>query len=82
MSEKDRASKRMQTCRFAAFDASLYLDSHPDDQNALIYFNKYKQLGDKAVYEYETKYGPLTHGGLMGEKSWDWVKTSWPWELT
>jgi spore coat protein JB len=81
MSEKDRALKRVQIFTFAAFDASLYLDSHPDDQSALNYFNKYKQLGEKAVCEYETKYGPLTHNGLTGEKSWDWVKTSWPWEL-
>ncbi len=81
MNEKERALRRVQISEFAAFDASLFLDSNPDDQNALNYFKKYKQLNERAVCEYETKYGPLTHSGLMGDKSWDWVKTSWPWEL-
>lgn len=82
MSEREKALKRVQICKFAVLEAALFLDSHPDDQNALNYFNKYKQLCEKAVCEFEAKYGPLTFGGLTSEKSWDWVKTPWPWELT
>jgi spore coat protein JB len=81
MNERERALKRVAICKFAALEAALFLDSHPDDQDALSYFNKYRQLSDKAVYEYESKYGPLTHGGSTSEKSWDWVKTPWPWEI-
>ncbi|MDD4772126.1 MAG: spore coat protein CotJB [Eubacteriales bacterium] len=81
MSEKDRALRRVQMSGFAALETALFLNSHPDDENALNCFNKYKQLNERAVLEYEAKYGPLTHRGQMDNKSWDWVKTAWPWEL-
>lgn len=38
MTEKQKAMRDVQEHGFAAVDASLYLDSHPDDESAVQYF--------------------------------------------
>ena len=45
---------------FAAYDALLFLDTHPDDADALAYFRKHSRMRNAALKEYERLYGPLT----------------------
>ena len=45
---------------FVVIELSLYLDTHPTDQNALKYFNHYNRLANQARQEYSSKYTPLT----------------------
>lgn len=45
---------------FAVVEISLYLDTHPKDEEAIAYFNHFKELRIKALKEYECQYGPLT----------------------
>jgi spore coat protein JB len=64
---------------FCALDMSLYLDTHPDDAEALAYFNQCNALYQNAMEAYEESYGPLTLSG--GElTSWDWNTAPMPWE--
>jgi spore coat protein JB len=64
---------------FCALDMSLYLDTHPSDEQALDYYNQCSSLYQNAVDTYEQNYGPLALSG-GGLKSWDWNSTPMPWE--
>lgn len=41
----------INTVSFAVDDIQLYLDTHPDDEEALAYFHKYKEQRVKALKE-------------------------------
>lgn len=53
MTEKQKAMRDVQEHGFAAVDASLYLDSHPDDESAVQYFRNVckKQQQAQEVYQ-------------------------------
>lgn len=65
---------------FAAYDAALFLDTHPDDLEALNYFYCALSLSQQAVQAYEEQCGPLSIGGVMDENYWSWLSDPWPWE--
>ena len=62
------------------YDTMLFLDTHPDDAEALAYFNKLSPLRQQAVQEYEMQFGPLTADSISNADSWKWVTEPWPWE--
>ena len=68
---------------FAAYEALLYLDTHPDCREALQYFQKYNDLRNKALKIHAKSYGPLTMSTIddAGCSSWEWMMQPWPWEL-
>lgn len=49
--------RSIQIADFALIEANLFLDSHPDDANALQYYGKYKAILDSLTEEYVEKYG-------------------------
>ena len=65
---------------FAADDAKLFLDTHPNDQEALQYFDNYNQARNKALMEYGMHFGPLTIAQASGGKEFLWAMQPWPWE--
>ena len=73
--------RKIQMIEFVIYDAALYLDTHPMDQDALNYYHKYKMLGDEAVAEYNACYGPLTIDSVESKNQWTWIEKPWPWEL-
>ena len=67
---------------FVVIELSLYLDTHPTDQNALKYFNHYNRLANQARQEYSAKYTPLTLS-CADVSAWDdgqWALAPMPWE--
>lgn len=65
---------------FAVNDITLFLDTHPEDKEALDYFNHYNEIRQKLLEEYENLYGPLTIDTAEPHEIWSWVMTSYPWE--
>ncbi len=67
---------------FAAYDALLYLDTHPNDTEALSYFHEYNRKRNYALKEYAKAYGPLNIGTMDDDasRSWEWACQPWPWE--
>ncbi len=67
---------------FAVDDLLLYLDSHPDDEQALDCYREYVRMRKDAVNEYARCYAPLTIDTADEQKdcSWQWVSQPWPWE--
>lgn len=79
--EKDKLMRNVQTACFALDDVILYLDSHPNDRNALNYYEKYKMMRNQAMEEYTSKFGPLNAYEVnVNNNSWAWVASPWPWE--
>ena len=70
-----------QTC-FAVHEAVLYLDTHPNDQNALEYYRRKQQQLTQASENYQKVVGP-TRACMVDTNSgsWQWVETPWPWEI-
>ncbi len=68
---------------FAAYDIMLYLDTHPDCQEALQSFRKYNELRNKALKLHAKSYGPLMLSSVDETdcSAWEWMMQPWPWEL-
>ena len=45
---------------FAVDDTKLFLDTHPWDQNVLLFFNECSRKRNEALRDYASAYGPLT----------------------
>ncbi len=72
--------KRIDDASFAMDDVILYLDTHPDDRNALNYYRYVVALRKEAVKAYEASFGPLTIEDADGACTWSWLTERWPWE--
>ena len=59
---------------FAVDDVKLFLDTHPENQKALDYFQKYKEKRMEALKEYAEVYGPLTVDTVSENSDcWNWI---------
>ena len=77
--------KRIDDASFAMDDVILYLDTHPDDRNALNYYRYVVALRKEAVKAYEAsafeaQFGPLTASANRDAAYWSWINDPWPWE--
>ena len=81
--EQKKLYSQIQAYSFALLETNLFLNSHPENQMALDYYNKTLEKQKALTKEYEQKYGPLTVMGSGDTKfsTWDWVKTPWPWQM-
>jgi spore coat protein JB len=80
MTERRRMMDAVYTAGFAADEARLYLDTHPDCEKALDYYNQKTAEYNHAVGAYEARFGPIRpqSGGMGGH--WGWATEPWPWE--
>lgn len=81
---KNELMMRIQELDFYAVELNLFLDTHPNDIQAL---NDYKYIVENArQYKdlYEKTYGPLINFGeaFVSGNTWKWVAedSKWPWE--
>lgn len=66
---------------FAVTDVLLYLDTHPDDVDAINYFNHYNMEREKALKIYASQFTPLVLANVDDcNNHWNWVTDPWPWE--
>ncbi len=70
----------INTVSFAVNDITLYLDTHPTDQEAINYFNHFREIRTNALKEYEEYYGPLTIDTAHPGQKWLWSTQPMPWE--
>ena len=74
--------QRINEVSFAVNDIVLYLDTHPEDTQALEYFQEHVATRNCLFTEYACAYGPLTMDTAddTASSSWSWVLQPWPWE--
>jgi len=79
-SRSELIQKIMETI-FASVEINLYLDTHPEDQNAIKIYNSLVCQFKQAKADYESKYGPLTNFGYgQSQYPWQWICEPWPWD--
>ncbi len=78
---RDRLLRNVQAASFAVDEARLYLDTHPNDKKAQIYFDKYNEARKKAIQEFEEEHGPVLTDNIEATKTgWTWTRDPFPWD--
>lgn len=65
---------------FVTHELGLYLDTHPEDGEALQLFTDYVQLMRQGRETFVARYGPLQQTQVTGENGYDWLADPWPWD--
>ncbi len=80
--EQEKLLHDIGVLSFVVIELSLYLDTHPTDQNALKYFNHYNRLANQARQEYSARFTPLTLSCADTSTcdDWQWALKPMPWE--
>ncbi|HET7657901.1 MAG TPA: spore coat protein CotJB [Bacillales bacterium] len=74
--------EELQAIDFAIVDLNLYLDTHPNDANAVNEYNRYAQESKKLRQKIESIYGPLQNfGNSFVGFPWNWDEPPWPWQM-
>ena len=69
---------KIMSLNFAINELALYLDTHPNDTNAIRMHCEYSEKQIELTKEYQKLYGPLTMNFMSD--TWDWIDEPWPWE--
>lgn len=78
--ERENLINQWQQYNFALVDLNLYLDTHPNDTNAIKLYNNYNNILKQISKKYESMYGPLTVNSDNNQNNWIWINSPWPWE--
>lgn len=74
--------EEMQAIDFVIVELNLYLDTHPNDLDAIKQFNHFTEKSMKLKVQFEKKFGPLMNfGRSYVNYPFDWGDTPWPWQV-
>ena len=79
MQSKGQLMKQINEASFAMDDVLLFLDTHPNNREALQYYKSVSAMRRNAMAAYQSQFGPLMVDDVTGN-SWSWVTEKWPWE--
>lgn len=71
---------QLRALEFVVLELGLYLDTHPDDEEAFWIFRKYAALADQARTAYVDQTGPLTMADAAKGSRYAWIDGPWPWQ--
>ena len=74
----DTPMAQLQALEFVVLELGIYLDTHPQDTEALALFRQYTAMEKAARAAYEDRFGPLTQSAAGGD-SYRWLQEPWPW---
>ena len=80
--EKSILLKNIDMVGFAMVELAQYLDTHPDDEEAMEYFMHFMKNKKMLMKEYTLKYGPLCLDNMNDRdlNKWKWATEPMPWE--
>ncbi|MFA9376940.1 MAG: spore coat protein CotJB [Lachnotalea sp.] len=78
----DRSSllSKINKVSFAINDCTLFLDTHPCDEEALVYINELIPVRCNLLEKYSQCFTPLTIDSVLPTNKWDWASGPMPWE--
>ena len=79
---RDDMLRELMALDFVAVDLQLFLNTHPDDEEALEKYNQTVIEANRLRSEYEKNYGPLTSFRSVSDFPWQWEDDPWPWMLS
>ncbi len=78
----ERHLLELQTVDFVLVELTLYLDTHPNDVEALTQFKQFEKRKQALMRTIETSYGPLQeYGNSPTGDEWSWSQAPWPWQV-
>ncbi|WP_102263437.1 spore coat protein CotJB [Mesobacillus jeotgali] len=76
------AMEELQAVDFVLVDLTLYLDTHPEDYEAINQFNHFAKERRRLKKVVESMYGPLQqYGNSYSGYPWNWDDAPWPWQI-
>ncbi len=80
MVKRRKLLRELQSYDFILTELNLYLDSHPNDKNALQMHCEASEKAKLLKKEFSQNYGPITAASSGNSECWQWIKGPWPWE--
>ncbi|KIR03912.1 hypothetical protein P261_02727 [Lachnospiraceae bacterium TWA4] len=80
MMDQTNLMQKIYELGFAMDDMILYLDTHPEDNNALSYYHEVQKNYQKLWTEYNNQVRPLTNKTEVNTQIWNWNVGKMPWE--
>ena len=77
--DRDALLRQITILDFMSTDLQLYLNTNPDDSEALEMYNDCVQNSQHARKQFEEHFGPLTGFRSKGQPGWTWSQNPWPW---
>ena len=81
MNAKRSLEKDIARLSFTMDELRLFLDTHPNDAQALEAFKALKKKRMERIERYQENFGPLDAYSGGGTESWNWLQQPWPWEV-
>lgn len=79
--DKNCAMQSIYELGFVLIETMLFLDTHPDNQEAIDYYMDMKDKYREALERFADFYGPINMTNMSSENYWMWVATPMPWEM-
>lgn len=74
--------EQLQAVDFVLVELTLYLDTHPDDSEAITQFNHFAKEKKRLKKIFESQFGPLMqYGNSYSGYPWNWKDAPWPWQV-
>ena len=77
---RERLLNEIMAVDFSIIELNLYLDTHPNDRNALMLYNNNVMRSRMLRQRFESMYGPLNALMSTSKYPWQWIERPWPWE--
>ncbi len=72
----------IQAVDFVLVELTLYLDTHPDDSQALTQFTQFQRRKMTLTQQFEHAFGPMKqYGNSPVGNTWSWDDAPWPWQV-
>ncbi|MFV0313615.1 MAG: spore coat protein CotJB [Anaerotignum sp.] len=79
---RDEMMTRLMELDFISLDLGLFLNTHPDNTNAINVYNEVITAADTLRMKYEQNHGPLCsfRSYATDTSQWQWDNNPWPWQ--
>ncbi|MGE5380160.1 MAG: spore coat protein CotJB [Methylocystaceae bacterium] len=81
-SDRKKLLEEVMAWDFTLIELNLFLDTHPDDRQAMADYNAALKQSAVVRAKYEKDFGPLTAMSPYATNStFEWIEEPWPWEI-
>ena len=70
----------LQVLGLAVQELALYLDTHPEDEEAFEALKTYIRMSMEGQRRYAEQYGPISFDDVRFGDTYTWVDAPWPWQ--